>query len=152
MKAAYAANWIVEVGGSHAAFSPAVLKVEIGDSVTFMNRGGVHNIVADNGSFRCAHGCDGDGQGGNGAPSNQLWHAEVAFTEAGHMGYFCETHGAPGAGMYGTIEVVARAGTQPSAIPAMGLLACVVLTSLIIAIASRDRARMVRKSQCHLEN
>jgi len=141
------ANWFVEVGGSHAAISPAVLKVEIGDSVTFVNRGGVHNVVADDGAFRCAHGCDGDGQGGNGAPSSQLWHAEVTFTDAGHVGYFCETHGAPGVGMYGTIEVAARAPpTQPSAIPAIGLLSCAVLTSVIIVIASR----IVRAQSEHL--
>jgi len=102
-----AAQWFVLSGGAGVAFSPQFLTIHAGDSVTFLNLGGYHNAVADDGSFRCAHGCDGDGQGGSGNASDSLWFATVAFPNAGTVGYFCEPHGSPGSGMYGTIEVVA---------------------------------------------
>src|SRR5678816_3093794 len=60
-----AKQWFVQSGGAQVAFSPQFLTVQAGDTVTFLNLGGNHNVVADDGSFRCAHGCDGDGQGGS---------------------------------------------------------------------------------------
>jgi len=138
-KSARAADWFVDVGGAQLAFSPMVTKIRPGDSVTFVNRGGVHNVVADDGSFRCAHGCDGDGQGGNGAASSQLWHSKVVFPRAGTFGYFCETHGAPGIGMYGAIRVIAPGPPpgNPSGIPLGGLLPGLLLIGAIVAVASR---------------
>ncbi len=52
-------------------FYPNVLTINAGDSVVFYNYAenrftGPHNVVADDGSFRCANGCDGEG--GNGTP------------------------------------------------------------------------------------
>ena len=89
-------------------FEPAELTIAPGDTVTFVNGGGFHNVVSDPGSivaFRCADGCDGDG--GNGDPSSIDWSATVAFPEAGTAPYFCEVHGAPGGvGMAGLITVV----------------------------------------------
>jgi len=104
---ACAKEWYVQSGGAGVAFSPQFLTIHAGDSVTFLNLGGYHNAVADDGSFRCAHGCDGDGQGGSGNASDSLWLATVAFPTPGTVGYFCEPHGSPGSGMYGTIEVLA---------------------------------------------
>ena len=37
--------------------------------------------------------------------SAAAWSATVAFPTPGTIGYFCEVHGAPGQGMFGTINV-----------------------------------------------
>ncbi|MDZ4811167.1 MAG: plastocyanin/azurin family copper-binding protein [Pseudomonadota bacterium] len=101
-----AASWVVQVGGSgRLAFNPQTLTIQPGDTVRFANLGGYHNVMADDGSFRCARGCDNDGNGGNGSASTQIWSATVAFPDPGQFGYFCEPHGSPGEGMYGTIIV-----------------------------------------------
>ena len=91
-------------------FSPSAMTINVGDTITFSNIGGtaaMHNVVADDGSFRCANGCDGSG--GNGAPASNQWHATVTFDKAGVFHYHCETHG--GQGMTGTITVNAVAAT-----------------------------------------
>ena len=49
---ATAKNWHVHVGGDSLAYSPATLSIDAGDSVTFSNDGGLHNVRADNDSFR----------------------------------------------------------------------------------------------------
>lgn len=98
-----AANYIVNVGGAQLAYSPATLAIAAGDTVTFVNKGGNHNVVAADGSFRCARGCDGNG--GNGSPSNSNWVASVTFARTGSFGYFCEIHGTPTTGMHGVINV-----------------------------------------------
>jgi plastocyanin len=103
----------VIVGGQGLSFSPQTIDITAGDTVTFLNFGGVHNVVADDGSFRCAHGCDNDGHGGNGAATGQLWLVSIDFPNAGTVGYFCETHGAPGTGMFGTINVLGAAPPPP---------------------------------------
>jgi plastocyanin len=106
---ATAANHTVRVGGSGLVFSPASLTIRQGDTVTFTNAGGFHNVVADSGGFRCANGCDG--AGGNGALSSSLWSATVQFNNVGRFGYFCDAHGGPGSGMAGSITV--EAGGDP---------------------------------------
>ena len=100
----FAATHTVNVGPGQA-YSPATLTIAAGDTVRFTNRGGLHNVKANDNSFRCAHGCDGDGQGGNGAPSSEIWFATRTFTTVGTIGYYCETHGTPTTGMRGTIIV-----------------------------------------------
>ena len=52
-------------------FTPSQLTINVGDTVTFYNYAGSyftgpHNVVADDRSFRCAKGCDGEG--GDGTP------------------------------------------------------------------------------------
>ncbi len=103
----------VIVGGQGLTFSPQTIDINAGDTVTFLNFGGVHNVVADDGSFRCAHGCDNDGHGGNGGATGQLWLVSIDFPNAGTVGYFCETHGTPGTGMFGTINVIAAPPPPP---------------------------------------
>jgi plastocyanin len=141
---ANAASFVINVGGAQNGFNPATLAIKPGDTVTFINKGGLHNVVADDGSFRCARGCDGDGHGGNGAASHTNWIATVAFPNAGNIGYFCETHGAPGQGMFGTITVAIPTAPTPPTVPIpnggwkfYALLACV----LTLAAA----ARLVRR-------
>ena len=98
---------LVNVGQPMNSFSPQTLTIAVGDTVTFVNKGGEHNVVADDNSFKCAMGCDGDGHGGSGDPSAAPWTATVTFSTPGDVGYYCAIHGQPGAGMFGTIHVQA---------------------------------------------
>jgi plastocyanin len=144
---AEATNWFVEVGGGAGlVFTPQQLEIAAGDTVTFVNRGGFHNVVADDGAFRCARGCDEDGKGGDGDSSSSLWRATVSFPDAGEFGYFCEAHGAPGEGMFGTIVV--RAPPPPPIDvpvgPAWPYLALGLGLVLLALLDGRRRRRALR--------
>ena len=102
-----AAEHNVQVGPG-LTFSPATLTIEQGDTVTWTNAGGFHNVEANNGSFRCANGCDG--AGGDGDPSSSGWTASVTFTSPGTVDYFCVVH--RGAGMTGRIIVQEGGGNE----------------------------------------
>jgi plastocyanin len=121
---AWAIDHRVDVGGSYDSggytypqngFVPRAVTVDVGDTVTFVNAGGTHNVDADDETtFRCANGCDG--AGGNGDPSGAAWSSTVAITPAmaGHtIGYHCDVHGSMG--MTGTITVngAATGGNVP---------------------------------------
>ncbi|HWJ54728.1 MAG TPA: Calx-beta domain-containing protein, partial [Vicinamibacterales bacterium] len=93
----------VVVIASGMSFSPSTVNIDVGDSVTFQNNGGFHNVAADGGSFRCANGCDDTA--GNGAPSSNSWSFTRTFSQAGSIPFHCEVHGFPGGGMHGTIVV-----------------------------------------------
>lgn len=85
-------------------FTPERLEIRPGDRVTWRNAEGLHNVQADDGSFRCAEGCDREG--GSGDPSAQTWSFSRVFADAGSVRYFCEVHGAPGgSGMSGLLVV-----------------------------------------------
>jgi plastocyanin len=100
------------VTASNFMFTPASLTINAGDTVTFTNAGGVHNVRANDNSFRCARGCDGDGNGGNGNTSSTNWSFTRTFNTPGTIGYFCEAHGASnGTGMAGNIIVNAATPT-----------------------------------------
>lgn len=95
---AWAANHNVAVGGSAGfVFTPASLDVLVGDTVTFTNAGGFHNVASTNQNpgagftFRCAVDCAGNGGG-----SDATWTAVITIPEsAGHsdIPYLCEVHG-----------------------------------------------------------
>jgi plastocyanin len=139
-----AAQWFVQT--DNVTFSPQFLTISAGDSVTFLNRGGYHNVVADDGSFRCAHGCDGDGKGGSGNASSSLWIVTRVFSEPGTVGYFCEPHGSPGSGMFGTIEVQAPAAPATPA-PVGSVLLDIALGAALVALAVlRLRRKDARQS------
>lgn len=140
---ACAKQWFVQSGGAQVAFSPQFLTIQAGDSVTFLNLGGNHNVVADDGSFRCAHGCDGDGLGGSGNASASLWFATVTFPNAGTVGYFCEPHGSPGSGMYGTIEVLAPAPPAPVDPAPSGSVKVYALLAFSIILVALLRLRRI---------
>lgn len=113
---AWAAPHTVTV--SNFMFTPRSLTINAGDTVTFTNAGGSHNVLADDNSFRCAHGCDGDGAGGIGNVSSG-WSFTRTFNTAGTIRYFCELHGsAGGGGMAGSIIV--NAVTPPPPTIALG--------------------------------
>ena len=125
---AQAIDHVVVARGSPNRFDPATLEIAVGDTVTFINDPdgpGFHNVVSDTGSvtqFRCADGCDGDGNGGSGEPTNSLWSATVAFPTAGTAPYHCEVHGTDGGGgMAGTITVVGEVGAPVIGVDATAL-------------------------------
>jgi plastocyanin len=106
--AAHAANFNVEAPGS-LTFVPQTVTITAGDSVTWTNTSGLtHNVYAEDGSFRCASGCDD--QGGDGTPSGN-WMFTRVFNQVGTIQYECQIHG-PTYGMVGTI-VVKSAGSPP---------------------------------------
>jgi plastocyanin len=112
---AWAANTVlVGTGSQGMSFSPATLTINAGESVTFTHSGFLdHNVVADDNSFRCARGCDGDGNGGNGNVSATNWSFSKTFNTPGTIKYYCELHGGPnGVGMAGSIIV--KAVTPPT--------------------------------------
>ena len=101
---ARAAN--VNVAVRDFSYTPGTVTIQVGDSVTWTNQGGTHNVLADDRSFRCANGCDG-AAGGNGDPSFAAWTATRTFTQAGTFGYHCEFHGTV---MSGTVIVEGGGG------------------------------------------
>ncbi|HZI63845.1 MAG TPA: Calx-beta domain-containing protein [Thermoanaerobaculia bacterium] len=110
--AAAAENHAVSV--TDFEFSPASLNIQVGDTVTWTKVSGsfAHNARADDGSFRCANGCDG--AGGDGDLASNGWSATRAFNSPGSFGYHCELHGGPGGqGMAGVINVAGAGGGQP---------------------------------------
>ena len=91
---AFAADHTVTVGGSANTFAPKTLTINKGDTVTFVNGGGFHNVIANDGSFT------------SGDPSSAPFSYTHAFSTAGTFGYYCEVHGASnGTGMAGSIVV-----------------------------------------------
>jgi plastocyanin len=101
-------------GGASMSFSPKSITINAGDTVVFTNAVSSlpHNVVADDNSFRCANGCDGDGAGGNGNAATNRWTFSKTFNSAGTIRYYCEIHGfTGGVGMAGTITVNAATPT-----------------------------------------
>jgi len=137
--------FVVNVGGpAGLAFAPQTLTIAPGDTVVFVNKGGFHNVVADDSSFTCSAGCKGDSKGDTGAPSSANWTFNLTFPNPGAVGYYCLIHGAPGQGMYGTILVQAP---QPppastSVAPSIGAGFAVLLGATLLLIgATRLRRR-----------
>ena len=73
-------------------FTPKNLTITVGDTVRWMNLGGLHNVVADDNSFT------------NGPPSFNNWVYDNVFTSAGDNPYFCVTH--VEVGMTGVVTVM----------------------------------------------
>ena len=96
---ASAADHEVLLGGGGDSFRPRDLTINVGDTVTFRNLGGQHNVHALDNSFRCANGCDAAG----GEPNGSHWQDTIAFDQAGTIAYQCDPHASMG--MRGTITV-----------------------------------------------
>lgn len=130
-------------------FEPSTLTIAPGDTVTFSNGGGFHNVLSDTGAmvqFRCANGCDGIGTG-NGDPAGVGWTATVTFPDAGVEGFHCEVHGGDGGiGMSGTITVSANTPApviEVDATPLVGAAEEGASTSLPLAIGNSGDADLV---------
>jgi plastocyanin len=97
---ALGANYQVGIGVNcpfaGVCFVPSPLTINVGDTVRFYiygdagDTGAPHNVVADDGSFRCARGCDGEG--GDGTPANYTtqWSFTRTFVTAGVVNYHDE--------------------------------------------------------------
>jgi plastocyanin len=101
-----AATFNVTVGGNANAFSPSTLTIQAGDTVTWTNAGGFHNVAANDSSFR------------NGDPSSSTWTFSHTFGASGTTSYHCEVHG----GMTGSITVQAVTPPPPPTIKLGGYL------------------------------
>lgn len=112
---ARAATVEVHVGGAGFTFNPATVTVNVGDTVRWTNDGGFHNVRANDGSFRCALGCDDTG--GDGGASGAIWSFSRTFNQAGTVGYHCEEHGTSTTGMRGTVIVQGAGGGGTPAAP-----------------------------------
>ncbi len=110
---ASAADHDVEV--RNFSFSPENLNIQAGDTVTWTRFSGTHNVNADDGAFRCANGCDG--QGGNGAPTASWSSFTLTFDTAGSNPYHCQIHGFAGGGMSGTVTVEGGGAPTPTPTP-----------------------------------
>jgi plastocyanin len=93
---AMAATVDITAGGADLVFTPSSVTINVGDTVTWTNGGGFHDVQADDGSF------------GN-QPSSS-WTFSHTFTAAGSFGFHCSIHGAPGSGMFGTVIVQGSGG------------------------------------------
>jgi plastocyanin len=103
---AFAADHRVSVGGSANVFTPKTLTINAGDTVTFVNAGGFHDVTANDNSFT------------SGAPTTDTFSFTQAFPTAGTYGYYCTIHGSSnGTGMAGTITVNDTAPPPPTGKP-----------------------------------
>lgn len=102
----FATDFTVNVGGAANVFTPKNQPIKVGDSVTFVNVGGFHNVVANDGSFS------------SGDATSDPFTLKHVFSTAGTFKYYCEIHGsASGAGMAGTVTVSEATTTSPPAAP-----------------------------------
>ncbi len=100
----WGATFDVAVGGVDTVFTPNTLNIHVGDTVRWHNAGGFHNVLADDSSFGTT-------------VSSDAWTFTHTFNAAGTFGYYCEQHGSPGAGMFGTVHVTAVAPPPPDPKP-----------------------------------
>ena len=76
-------------------FNPANVGVNVGETVTWNNSSGTHNVHFDDGSFDMPP-----------SPISGAWSVNRTFNTPGVYRYYCELHGGPnGAGMSGTVAV-----------------------------------------------
>ena len=110
---AWAVDHAVTVGGSGNVFTPSTLAIAAGDTVTFTNAGGFHNVTSDPGAVTSFHCSDACGPAPTGNPSGNLWSQTITFPDVGTIGFFCEAHGGPGGqGMSGVITVTVTVELQ----------------------------------------
>jgi plastocyanin len=89
-----AANQTVTANPS-LQFSPNSVVINQGDTVTWNNNGGLHNVHFDDNSFIMPA-----------SPSTSAWSVNRTFTAPGMFRYYCQVHGSPnGGGMSGIVWV-----------------------------------------------
>jgi len=108
-------------GPASVCFNPTTLTINAGDRVTFLHDNEfrqlfpsliwpLHNVVADDGSFRCALGCDGEG--GNGSPGFEVYFTRT-FPNPGVFSYHDEVSGAAGVIVVGPAVVAPVEPVEP---------------------------------------
>jgi plastocyanin len=76
-------------------FSPNSVVIDQGDTVTWNNAGGLHNVHFDDNSFIMPA-----------SPSTAAWSVSRTFSAPGMFRYYCQVHGGPnGSGMSGVVWV-----------------------------------------------
>lgn len=91
---AWAANQTVSATPS-LTFSPNSVVINQGDTVTWNNTGGLHNVNFDDGSYTMPA-----------SPSTSAWSVTRTFNTPGMFRYYCQIHGGPnGSGMSGVVWV-----------------------------------------------
>ena len=91
-----------------SSFSPSTVTVNVGETVTFVNDGGFHNVRFE------------DGQLEEPSSPSFSWSSNPkrTFNTAGQFRYFCEQHGAAGGGgMSGTVVVQGGGAPPPGGTP-----------------------------------
>ncbi len=83
----------IAVGGDENVYTPDSVVIAAGDTVTWTNIGGYHNVVAYSDTFPS-----------NGGPSGNTWVYSYTFATPGVYTYYCVPHESEG--MTGTITVV----------------------------------------------
>lgn len=102
---AFAAEHIV-TARPNLTFDPPSLTITAGDTVTFKNGGGRHNVKSDPDAITAFHCSEACGDSPLGDPSSESWSSTVTFPDVGVARYYCELHGgAGGSGMSGVITV-----------------------------------------------
>jgi plastocyanin/DNA/RNA endonuclease YhcR with UshA esterase domain len=94
---AAATNHQVQVGSNF--FNPAVLSISVGDTVTWTQVSGTHNVNGSTTTF-----ASNPVSFGNGSPAGGTWTYSFVFTTAGTYAYQCDPHAAM---MIGSITVTA---------------------------------------------
>ena len=94
---AAATNHQVQVGSNF--FSPAVLSISVGDTVTWTQVSGTHNVNGSTTTFS-----SNPVSFGNGSPAGGTWTYSFVFTTGGTYAYQCDPHAAM---MIGSITVTA---------------------------------------------
>lgn len=82
---AAATNHQVQVGSNF--FSPAILSISVGDTVTWTQVSGTHNVNGSTSTFS-----NNPVGFGNGSPAGGTWTYTFVFTTAGTYGYQCDPH------------------------------------------------------------
>jgi plastocyanin len=95
---AFAADHPVSVSSDR--YTPATVTVSQGDSVTWRNTGGFHNVRFDDDSFRQPP-----------TVQSNAWTVSRSFDSPGTFGYYCEAH--QSVGMSGTVVVNPVTATGP---------------------------------------
>ena len=108
---AAATNHQVQVGSNF--FSPAVLSISVGDTVTWTQVSGTHNVNGSTTTFS-----SNPVSFGNGSPAGGTWTYSFVFATAGTYTYQCDPHASMG--MVGSINVVTL---SPGAIAFTGITA-----------------------------
>jgi plastocyanin len=95
---AHAADHAIVASGR--VFTPADVTITQGDTVTWSNADGTHNVRFEDGSFTMPA-----------APDSSPWSVSRAFSTVGVFRYYCELHGYPGGiDMSGAVYVQAATG------------------------------------------
>jgi plastocyanin len=122
-------------------FSPSTVTISPGDTVTWQNGGGDHNVKFDDGTYEMPA-----------SPQTTAWTVSRTFNQEGTFRYYCEEHGGPnGSGMSGTVIVSSSlappppGGTQPPTSappPATGSPPPSDTTAPVISSARVSRGRL----------